>query len=78
MDKSGLSEEDIHKLVKLVERRPEIWDKSCNKDTVEKRKAWIDIFHHFIEIDWDFISEAEKKKIGMAYLFVILIFIHLH
>lgn len=76
MDKSGLSEEEIHKLVKLVERRPEIWDKSCNNNNVEKRRAWVEIFKEFIGSDWEWdeVPDAEKKKLGMSYLFIIIVF----
>ena len=85
MDKSSLSEADIEALIKLVADRPSIWDKSCNRDSAEKKKAWREIFEHFSRqrwgIDWDDLNEADQKKCGnfsrfYYYYYELLLFMH--
>lgn len=62
---------DVVSLIKLVEARPCLWDKYCEyfRDKPTRHKAWIEIYH-FLEKNYDELTNKEKKQVGKCAVIV--------
>ena len=52
---------DVVTLIKLVERRPCLWDKTadCFKDKIEKQKAWREAY---VFLEEEFLDKDKKEQ----------------